>query len=141
MRKWITASLLIVTLAFHPSAAFARDTPRTRARAEFIEAALVNEAAQNGNWLAILAVAQRSFPASTDWRWLAVVIDRESQWTPRAANPRSGARGLLQLMLPLHNGRFWAVGCSPDLWWVATCNLAAGADLYRSSGQSPWALR
>lgn len=66
------------------------------------------------------------------------VAFRESHWDPAARNA-SGASGLFQLMLPLHDDLFWALGVNPDqAWGVASWNARAARELYDSSGIAPW---
>jgi hypothetical protein len=66
------------------------------------------------------------------------VAFRESRWDPAARNG-SGASGLFQLMLPLHNDLFWALGVNPDqAWGVASWNAKAARELWNSSGIGPW---
>jgi Transglycosylase SLT domain len=68
----------------------------------------------------------------TDIAW------RESHWDPGARNS-SGASGLFQILLPMHNDLFWALGVNPDdAWGVPRYNALAARELYNSSGISPW---
>lgn len=80
----------------------------------------------------------RHFPAG-ERAWFKGIVHRESRNDPTARNP-SGASGCSQLMLPLHNHRFHAVGCSPSQWANPDCNIKAAAHLYREAGRSPWRL-
>ena len=73
------------------------------------------------------------------WDWATRIMWRESRHTPTARNS-SGASGCWQLMLPLHNGRFTAVGCSPQRWSDALCNNLAAYSLFATTGPSPWKL-
>lgn len=72
------------------------------------------------------------------WSWAERIMWRESNHVPTARNA-SGASGCFQMMLPLHAGRFRAVGCSPADWTNGWCNAAAAYNLYREAGSSPWA--
>jgi hypothetical protein len=74
-----------------------------------------------------------------DKAWAKRIVWRESNNTPTARN-RSGASGCFQMMLPLHNNRFYAVGCTPSQWTDPVCNTLAAANLYREAGTSPWVL-
>lgn len=74
-----------------------------------------------------------------DRAWAKRIAWRESRNTPSARNP-SGASGCLQMMLPLHNRRFTAVGCSPSQWSNPACNIKAAWHLYAEVGPSPWNL-
>jgi hypothetical protein len=74
-----------------------------------------------------------------DRAWAKRIAWRESRNTPTARNA-SGASGCLQMMLPLHNRRFTAVGCSPSQWSNAACNIKAAWHLYQEVGPSPWNL-
>lgn len=66
------------------------------------------------------------------------VAFRESRWDPAARNG-SGASGLFQLELPLHNDLFWALGVNPDqAWGAASWNALAARELWNSSGIGPW---
>lgn len=66
------------------------------------------------------------------------IVHRESRNNPTAANPRSSARGCMQLLMSLHSHRYTAVGCSPAQWSNPDCNIKAAAHLYRQAGWSPW---
>ncbi len=74
-----------------------------------------------------------------DKAWAKRIVWRESRNTPTAYN-RSGASGCFQMMLPLHNRRFTAVGCSPSQWTDPACNTKAAWHLYQETGPSPWNL-
>lgn len=74
-----------------------------------------------------------------DKAWAKRIVWRESRNTPTARN-RSGASGCFQMMLPMHNNRFYAVGCTPSQWTDPSCNTKAAAHLYREVGTSPWNL-
>lgn len=80
----------------------------------------------------IVAVFGAAAPYFSSVAW------RESNCTPTARNSE-GASGLLQLMLPLHNDLFLAVGCNPVTQWSEiSCNLRAAKLLYDGAGTSPW---
>ncbi len=74
-----------------------------------------------------------------DKAWAKRIVYRESRNTPTARNA-SGASGCFQMMLPLHNRRFTAVGCSPQQWTNPACNTKAAWNLYQETGPSPWNL-
>ena len=65
------------------------------------------------------------------------IIHRESRNDPRAANPRSSARGCWQL-LSMHDWRYREVGCSPAQKLEPVCNTKAAAHLYQQAGWTPW---
>lgn len=65
------------------------------------------------------------------------VAYRESRFDPKARNG-SGASGLFQIMLPLHNDLFYAVGADPSWWWDAATNARAARALYNGAGLRPW---
>jgi hypothetical protein len=81
---------------------------------------------------------RRVWPQS-EWAWGERIMWRESNHTPSARN-RSGASGCWQMMLPLHNRRFAAVGCSPAEWADPLCNNKAAYNLFVEAGRSPWVL-
>ena len=70
--------------------------------------------------------------------WAIGVAWRESRCQPGAANRRSAARGIFQMMVPLHARQFAAVGCSWRQWANPYCNIAAAAHLYHEQGTRPW---
>lgn len=72
-------------------------------------------------------------------QWLFAIVQRESNFEPWAHN-REGASGLWQMLLPLHNSQFTAVGCQPSQWADARCNTRAARHLYDIAGRSPWYL-
>jgi hypothetical protein len=76
---------------------------------------------------------------SSMWSWGERIMWRESNHTPSARNS-SGASGCWQMMLPLHNNRFYTVGCSPAQWSDPLCNNKAAYNLYQEAGTSPWVL-
>ncbi len=65
------------------------------------------------------------------------VAFRESRWDPGARNP-SGASGLFQILLPLHDDLFYAMGVPPSVWSDPNWNALAARELYNSSGIAPW---
>lgn len=65
------------------------------------------------------------------------IVNRESNYTPTAYNP-SGSAGLTQLLLPLHNDLFYAVGSYPGNWGDAWTNLRAAYLLWQGAGFAPW---
>jgi hypothetical protein len=65
------------------------------------------------------------------------IAGRESGFDAGARNS-SGASGLFQLMLPLHDDLFYAVGAHPYDWPNAIWNALAARALWNSSGISPW---
>lgn len=81
---------------------------------------------------------KRVWPQS-EWAWAESIMYRESRHTPTARNP-SGASGCWQMMLPLHAGRFRAVGCEPSQWSDPLCNSKAALHLWREAGRAPWRL-
>ena len=66
---------------------------------------------------------------------MANVAWSESRWNPRARNP-SGASGLWQMTMPLHQGLVSASG--GDVFDPLT-NARVAVKLWRSAGMSPWA--
>lgn len=65
------------------------------------------------------------------------IAGRESGFDASARNS-SGASGLFQLMLPLHNDLFYAVGVDPANWPNPVWNARAARVLWNSSGIAPW---
>lgn len=65
------------------------------------------------------------------------IAGRESGFDPGARNG-SGASGLFQLLLPLHNDLFYALGVDPGNWPNPHWNALAARELWNSSGISPW---
>ena len=86
---------------------------------------------------AIVQIINQKFPPSARG-WAVGVAWRESRCIPTAANRRSSARGIFQMMVPLHRAQFAAVGCSWTQWANPYCNIAAAAHLYRQQGTRPW---
>jgi hypothetical protein len=69
---------------------------------------------------------------------MTAIAWRESRWDPGARNG-SGASGLFQILLPLHDDLFWALGVDPNrAWGVADYNAIAARELYNSAGIAPW---
>ena len=64
------------------------------------------------------------------------IAGRESGFDPGARNP-SGASGLFQILLPLHNDLFYALGVDPALWGSAL-ECPRGPRVWNSSGVAPW---
>lgn len=65
------------------------------------------------------------------------VAGRESHWDPGAQNS-SGASGLFQIVLPLHDDLFWALGVSPAAWSDPYWGAQAARELWNSAGIAPW---
>lgn len=63
----------------------------------------------------------------------------ESNFVPTAANPRSNARGLFQLMMSYHAPRFYARGWTYDDWADPEKNTAIAFELWSEQGWRPWA--
>jgi hypothetical protein len=74
-----------------------------------------------------------------DKTWARTIVWRESRNIPSARNA-SGASGCFQMMMPLHQARFTAVGCSPSAWANPSCNTKAAWHLFQAAGRSPWVL-
>lgn len=68
---------------------------------------------------------------------MLAIADRESSDNPAARNS-SGASGLFQIMLPLHDDMFYAAGYSPSQWADPYANTRAAGQLVLSSGLAPW---
>lgn len=105
--------------------------------AAFDSRAFLDYCAALGDRGCIEQVAWQEWGSTGQMGWLFCVIGRESGWRPNARNP-SGASGLLQMMLPLHNGLFYAAGYTPADWAWPRANLRAGRLLYNGSGKAPW---
>ncbi len=72
--------------------------------------------------------------------WAQSVAWRESNCRPDARNSE-GASSLMQLMLPLHNDMYLAVGCDPVTEWAdPVCAVNAAYRLFLGSGVQPWRL-
>lgn len=88
---------------------------------------------------------RNAFWDTPDLDYMMHVAHGESGCDPGARNS-SGASGIFQIMIPLHNDLFAALadqGCWPygfPLWQDAGCNAKAARLLYNSSGRGPWAL-
>ncbi len=65
------------------------------------------------------------------------IAARESGFDPGARNG-SGASGLFQILLPLHNDLFYAVGVDPGNWPNPNWNARAARVFWNSSGIAPW---
>jgi len=87
----------------------------------------------------VAAAIQDAFGSAGPWAvsCMTDVAGRESGWDPGARNP-SGASGLFQLLLPVHDDLFWALGVSPDAWSDPYWNARAARELWDSSGIAPW---
>ena len=84
----------------------------------------------------IVAIIKADF--GRNWQWATGIAWRESRCQPGAANRRSAARGIFQMMVPLHARQFAAVGCSWRQWANPYCNVGAAAHLFREQGSRPW---
>jgi hypothetical protein len=85
---------------------------------------------------AIVRIIQRDFGRNA--AWAVGIAWRESRCQANAANRRSQARGIFQMMVPLHARQFAAVGCSWRQWANPSCNIAAAAHLFHEQGARPW---
>jgi len=72
-----------------------------------------------------------------DEEWAVSVAMRESRCQPGARNA-SGASGLFQLMVPLHNQLIADVCGDAGLVFDPGCNIAAARALYAGAGRGPW---
>lgn len=74
--------------------------------------------------------------------WVESVAMRESHCTATAYN-RSGASGVLQMMMPMHSGLV-AVACPgrnpSEAVFDPRCNIAAAFSLFVGGGVGPWRL-
>lgn len=86
---------------------------------------------------AVARIIQAAWGAEAGWA--IPIAYRETRCEPWQSNP-SGAKGLFELKLPLHNSDFLAVGCSPASWADASCNARAAFHLFQSQGTAPWRL-
>ena len=103
-----------------------------RARAE------LESKANAGDREAIKEVVRQEWATSGESEsWIFTKIERESGFQPWARNA-SGASGLFQMMLPMHNKLFVEAGCDPSRWAEARCNARAAFILYQKAGRSPW---
>lgn len=84
---------------------------------------------------------RRAWPDNTEDR--AVRVARcESKLDPTAANKRTSARGLFQIMISVHRARIRRLGFTEQQ--VATQplpNIAVALDIYQDSGFSPWVCK
>ena len=126
----IIAKLVLVTAMLVPTAYVT--VPPTAAHAQLVSAA----SPRPGCPASVVNIIKRDFGRS--WSWAVGIAWRESRCQPGAANRRSQARGVFQLMVPLHWRDFAAVGCSWRQWANPTCNIGAAAHLFRGQGTSPW---
>lgn len=139
MRRLMLAAAAIIFVGCTPS------PECDQACADAVNSAIVarvdlDARANNGDRGAIEQVIREEWAGSGESEdWLFRIVWRESNFLPWARN-RSGASGLFQLMLPLHNRQFVAVGCDPGQWAEARCNAAAARHLYATAGRSPWFL-
>ena len=85
------------------------------------------------------AAADVWWPASSR-AWVKSIIKRESAGRAYARNPRSSARGCLQLLHSLHAHRYNKVGfgCNASKWNNPDCGILAGLHLFKQAGTSPW---
>ena len=75
--------------------------------------------------------------------WAKRVAARESGYlNGRARNPRSTARGCLQLLHSLHAWRYDRVGfgCNRNRWYNNDCGILAARHLFLQAGTRPWAV-
>ena len=94
--------------------------------------------ANAGDREAIKEVVRQEWATSGESEsWIFTKIERESGFQPWARNA-SGASGLFQMMLPMHNKLFVEAGCDPSRWAEARCNARAAFILYQKAGRSPW---
>ena len=95
--------------------------------------------APSGPSPAVVAAIQAAFGSAGPEAVVCMtdVAGRESHWDPGAQNS-SGASGLFQLMLPMHDDLFSALGVSPDVWSDPYWNAQAARELWDSSGVAPW---
>ncbi len=95
--------------------------------------------APDGPSPAVASAIQAAFGSAGPWAVICMteVAGRESHWDPGAQNG-SGASGLFQIMLPLHNDLFYALGVSPAAWGDPYWNAQAARELWNSSGIAPW---
>lgn len=100
----------------------------------------LDAAANAGDRAAIEQVIREEWAGSGEPEsWMFAIVWRESNFLPWAHN-REGASGIFQLMLPMHDDKFLAVGCQPSQWAEARCNARAARHLYDIAGRSPWYL-
>ena len=80
------------------------------------------------------------WPASSR-AWAKRIAARESGYlNARAANPRSSAKGCMQLLHSLHAWRYDRVGfgCNRYRWSNNDCSILAARHLFLQTGTSPW---
>ena len=95
--------------------------------------------APSGPSPAVDSAIHAAFDSAGAWAVICMteVAGRESHWDPGAQNP-SGASGLFQIMLPLHDDLFWALGVSPAAWSDPYWNAQAARELWNAAGIAPW---
>lgn len=75
--------------------------------------------------------------------WAKRIAARESGYlNGRARNPRSSARGCMQLLHSLHAWRYDKVGfgCNRNRWYNNDCSILAARHLFLQAGTRPWAV-
>ena len=75
--------------------------------------------------------------------WAKRVAARESGYLQgRAANPKSSAKGCMQLLHSLHAWRYDRVGfgCNRNRWRNNDCSILAARHLFLQAGTRPWAV-
>ena len=92
--------------------------------------------ANTGNVACIDQVIAQIFPAQQGL--VQCIVEDESRFDPLARNS-SGASGLMQIILPLHDDMFTAAGYSPADWGDTYANLSAAYELSGGGVNfSPW---
>lgn len=139
MRRLVLAGAVLILIGCVPS------PECDQACADLVNGAIVaridlDARANAGDRGAVEQVIREEWAGSGESEaWLFAIVWRESNFLPWAHN-REGASGLFQMLLPLHNRQFLAVGCDPSQWANARCNAAAARHLYNTAGRSPWYL-
>lgn len=138
---------LVITLGVVLSLSACAPTPECdQACADNVNAAIMARAqldanADAGDIPSTKQVIREEFAGSGESEsWLFAIVQRESNFIPWAANPRSAARGLFQIMIGQHQARFAQVGCDVSQWANARCNAKVARLLHNLAGRSPWAL-
>ena len=75
--------------------------------------------------------------------WAKRIAARESGYLQgRAANPKSSAKGCMQLLHSLHAWRYDRVGfgCNRNRWRNNDCSILAARHLFLQAGTRPWAV-
>ena len=141
----LTSTLAVAAPAYGQAAGPKLTTAKTSLTAaqhafflEWAYLAHMRDQANAGNPYAVEWYIRRAWAGTGQEERALRIAWRESNWQPWARNP-SGARGLFQLMLPLHNDIFRRVGCDPASWADVGCNVAAARSLYDGAGWAPWA--